>query len=88
MRVGNSKTVLFLGALERKVRRRLMDFEVPPSPTLSFHPQELSWDLGGRRGGGLGAGTTLHPAPGRLLGDRREESREHSFAQAWTKLYT
>lgn len=39
-----------------------MDFEVPPSPTLSFHPQELSWDLGGRRGGGLGAGTTLHPA--------------------------
>jgi hypothetical protein len=67
MRVGNSKTVLFSGAmgrkilvpflLVRKVRRRLMGFWGPL--LLSLHPQELSWDLGGRRRGGLGAGTTL-----------------------------
>lgn len=70
MRVGNSKTALFLGAvgrkilvpffLVRKVRRRLLGFGVPPPPPLSFHPQELSWDPREQGWKGeLGAGTTL-----------------------------
>lgn len=36
-----------------------MGFWVPPPPTLSFHPQELSWAPRARREGELGAGTTL-----------------------------
>lgn len=60
MRVGNSKTALFSGAVGRKilvpflvreVRRRLMGFQGPLP--LSFHPQVL-WSQGR-----LGAGTTL-----------------------------
>ena len=87
MRVGNSKTALFLGAvgrkilvpffLVRKVRRRLLGFGVPPPPPLSFHPQELSWhprEQGGKGELGVTAGSKPSPGFGWITEDAAQDS--------------
>lgn len=67
-----------------------------PPPTLSFHPQVLSWDLRERRGGAAGgrdhatfwSPSTSAGLAGMLLSDRRGEGKDHLLSAGLALHYT